>query len=78
MWTEQRFLVSGEKRKEVSEYMNGFLDKILEQCKSLENHAVQADAIQMKNITDFQEAYEVRHGKEIKHMGEYVLFCITN
>jgi hypothetical protein len=32
----------------------------------------------MKNITDFQEAYEVRHGKEIKHMGEYVLFCITN
>ncbi|KAH8504742.1 hypothetical protein H0E87_012111 [Populus deltoides] len=54
----QRFLVSSEKRKEVSEYMNGFLDKILEQCKSLENHAVQADAIQMKNITDFQEAYE--------------------
>ncbi|KAJ6406701.1 hypothetical protein OIU84_010250 [Salix udensis] len=54
----QRFLVSSEKRKEVSEYMSGFLDKILEQCKSLENHAVQADAIQMKNITDFQEAYE--------------------
>ncbi|KAJ6745954.1 125 KDA KINESIN-RELATED PROTEIN-LIKE [Salix koriyanagi] len=54
----QRFLVSSDKRKEVSEYMSGFLDKILEQCKSLENHAVQADAIQMKNITDFQEAYE--------------------
>ncbi|KAF9680860.1 hypothetical protein SADUNF_Sadunf06G0165500 [Salix dunnii] len=54
----QRFLVSSEKRKEVSEYMNGFLDKILEQCKSLENHAVHADAIQMKNINDFQEAYE--------------------
>ncbi|KAJ6300219.1 hypothetical protein OIU76_021089 [Salix suchowensis] len=54
----QRFHVSSEQRKEVSEYMNGFLDKILEQCKSLENHAVQADAVQMKNIADFQKAYE--------------------
>ncbi|XP_011004114.1 PREDICTED: 125 kDa kinesin-related protein-like [Populus euphratica] len=54
----QRFHVSCEQRKEVSEYMNGFLDKILEQCKNLENHAVQADAVQMKNIDDFQKAYE--------------------
>ncbi|KAI5560825.1 hypothetical protein POPTR_016G077800v4 [Populus trichocarpa] len=54
----QRFHVSSEQRKEVSEYMNGFLDKILEQCKNLENHAVQADAVQMKNIDDFQKAYE--------------------
>ncbi|KAJ6968437.1 kinesin-like protein KIN-5C [Populus alba] len=54
----QRFHVSSEQREEVSEYMNGFLDKILEQCKNLENHAVQADAVQMKNIDDFQKAYE--------------------
>ncbi|KAG6744026.1 hypothetical protein POTOM_052734 [Populus tomentosa] len=54
----QRFHVSSEQKEEVSEYMNGFLDKILEQCKNLENHAVQADAVQMKNIDDFQKAYE--------------------
>ena len=78
IWVEQRFHVSSEQRKEVSEYMNGFLDKILEQCKNLENHAVQADAVQMKNIDDFQKAYEVRHGIVTKDTSEYVVFCLAN
>lgn len=46
--------------------MSGFLHKLLEQFKMLENHAVQADAVQMKNIADFQKAYEVRHSKFIR------------
>ncbi|KAJ4830125.1 Kinesin-like protein KIN-5C [Turnera subulata] len=54
----QRFHVSSEHRKEISEYIDGVLNKLVEQCGRLEGHAVEADAVQMKSIEDFQRAYE--------------------
>ncbi|XP_024038388.1 kinesin-like protein KIN-5C [Citrus clementina] len=54
----QRFQVTIERTKDIAEYTNGFLQKLLEESKSLENYAVQADENQMKSIADFQKAYE--------------------
>ncbi|WCJ34284.1 Kinesin-like protein KIN-5C [Euphorbia peplus] len=54
----QKFNVSGEQTKEVSDYMNGFLERLTEQSKELQNHATQADEVQLKSISDFQKAYE--------------------
>lgn len=56
---QQRFLATIEKTKDISEYTNGFLQKLLEELKKLEYYAVQADEIQMKSIADFQKAFEV-------------------
>lgn len=56
---QQRFQVTIERTKDIAEYTNGFLQKLLEESKSLENYAVQADENQMKSIADFQKAYEV-------------------
>ncbi|GAY33075.1 hypothetical protein CUMW_005500 [Citrus unshiu] len=54
----QRFQVTIERTKDIAEHTNGFLQKLLEESKSLENYAVQADENQMKSIADFQKAYE--------------------
>ncbi|XP_015581587.2 kinesin-like protein KIN-5C [Ricinus communis] len=54
----QKFHVSGERTKEISDYMNGFLQKLLEQSKWLQNHGAHADETQLKSIADFQKAYE--------------------
>lgn len=56
----QRFNDSIDHAKMISEFADGFFQKLLEELKRLENHAVNIDEIQMKNIVDFQKAYEVR------------------
>lgn len=57
----QRFHAAIEQTKDISEYTNGFLQKLKEESKSLENFAVKADDIQMNNIAEFQKAYEVHY-----------------
>ncbi|XP_076908537.1 kinesin-like protein KIN-5C [Bidens hawaiensis] len=42
----------------ISEYINGIFDKLIEESKELGNNASQVDAIQTKNIVEFQKAYE--------------------
>lgn len=56
----QRFSVSIEHTKDISEYTNGFLGKLIEESKNLEGHAAHIEEIQMKSIAEFQKAYEVR------------------
>ncbi|KAL2489235.1 kinesin-related protein [Forsythia ovata] len=41
-----------------SETIHEFLDKLLEESKSLERHATEVDEIQLKSIVEFQKAYE--------------------
>ncbi|XP_059646666.1 kinesin-like protein KIN-5C [Cornus florida] len=54
----QRFNVSLENTTNISEFIHGFLQKILEESRRLESHATQVDEIQMKSIAEFQKAYE--------------------
>ncbi|XP_021289820.1 kinesin-like protein KIN-5C [Herrania umbratica] len=54
----QRFHVSIEQTKDISDYTNEILDKLSEESVRVQNHAVQADEVQMKSIICFQKAYE--------------------
>ncbi|KAK1563570.1 hypothetical protein Q3G72_029364 [Acer saccharum] len=60
----QRFHAAIEQTKDISEYTNGFLQKLKEESNSLENFAVKADDIQMNNIAEFQKAYESKSDAE--------------
>ena len=55
----QRFNVSIHHTTNISEFINGIFDKLMEESKDLGNHANQADEIQTKSIDEFQKAYEV-------------------
>ncbi|KAK3043529.1 hypothetical protein RJ639_002108 [Escallonia herrerae] len=54
----QRFTDSIEHTTNISDFVHGFLHKLIEESKELENHATQVDEIQTKCISDFQKAYE--------------------
>ncbi|GLT62689.1 hypothetical protein SLA2020_353070 [Shorea laevis] len=54
----QRFNVSIEQTKDISEYTSEALRKILEESTKLQNHATQASEVQMKSIASFQKTYE--------------------
>ncbi|XP_039042215.1 kinesin-like protein KIN-5C [Hibiscus syriacus] len=54
----QRFHVSIEQTKDISDYASEILDKLSEEFVRVQNHAVQADEVQMKSISSFQKAYE--------------------
>ncbi|CAK9159834.1 unnamed protein product [Ilex paraguariensis] len=54
----QRFKYSVEHTTSVSEFVHGFLDKLMEESKRLECHATRVDEIQTKSIAEFQKAYE--------------------
>ncbi|KAM7468253.1 hypothetical protein LguiB_015815 [Lonicera macranthoides] len=54
----QRFNVSIEHTTNTSEFVNGFLDKLIEESKELGNHALEVDEMQTNCIAEFQKAYE--------------------
>ncbi|GAB4833367.1 Kinesin-like protein KIN-5C [Ancistrocladus abbreviatus] len=54
----QRFHDSLEDMKEISEFINGYLHKIIEEMGVLGDHASQAEEIQLKSISEFQKAFE--------------------
>lgn len=58
---EQRFHVTIDQTKDISEYIEEFLSKLTEESKGLGNHAAEAEEIQMKSIAEFQKVYEVWH-----------------
>ncbi|KAK3226888.1 hypothetical protein Dsin_006750 [Dipteronia sinensis] len=70
----QRFHAAIEQTKDISEYTIGFLQKLKEESKSLENFAVKADDIQMNNIAEFQKAYE----EQSKSDAEKLIADMTN
>ncbi|XWS56012.1 hypothetical protein CRYUN_Cryun09bG0050000 [Craigia yunnanensis] len=70
----QRFHVSIEQTKDISDYTNGILDKLLEESVRVQNHAVQADEVQMKNIASFQKDY----GEQSKSDAEKLISDMTS
>ncbi|GAV82946.1 Kinesin domain-containing protein [Cephalotus follicularis] len=54
----QRFNASVELMKDISNYTDEFLKKLLEESRTLQTHATQTDEIQMKSIAEFKKAYE--------------------
>ncbi|OAY42946.2 kinesin-like protein KIN-5C [Manihot esculenta] len=74
----QKFHVSGERIKEVSDFMNGFLEKLLEQSQGLQNDAAQADEIQLKSITDFQKAYEEQSKSDAEKLVADISNLVSN
>lgn len=55
----QRFKVSIEHSKNMSEFTNGFLHKLMEESGKLQSHVTKIDDIQSRSIVEFQKAYEV-------------------
>uniref|UniRef100_A0A9I9CWP1 Kinesin-like protein n=1 Tax=Cucumis melo TaxID=3656 RepID=A0A9I9CWP1_CUCME len=51
----QRFHVTIDQTKDISEYIEEFLSKLTEESKRLGNHAAEAEEIQMKSIAEFQK-----------------------
>ncbi|XVF55755.1 hypothetical protein PTKIN_Ptkin06aG0062300 [Pterospermum kingtungense] len=70
----QRFHVSIEQTKEISDYINGILDKLSEESLTVQNHAVQANEVQMKSIACFQKTYE----EQSKSDAEKLIVDMTN
>ncbi|KAH7854811.1 hypothetical protein Vadar_018028 [Vaccinium darrowii] len=54
----QRFNVSMEHSKNISEFTNGFLHKLMEESGKLQSHVTSIDDIQTRSIVEFQKAYE--------------------
>ncbi|KAL2345244.1 hypothetical protein Fmac_006529 [Flemingia macrophylla] len=53
-----RFNLSLDQIKDISERSQEFVDKLFEESRKLEDFASQADQVQMKSIDDFKKAYE--------------------
>ncbi|XP_027903365.1 kinesin-like protein KIN-5C [Vigna unguiculata] len=53
-----KFKLSLEQIKDISERSQEFVDKLFEESKKLEDYASQADQVQMKSIDEFKKAYE--------------------
>ncbi|XP_047162874.1 kinesin-like protein KIN-5C isoform X2 [Vigna umbellata] len=53
-----KFNLSIEQIKDISERSQEFVDKLFEESKKLEDYASQADQVQMKSIDEFKKAYE--------------------
>ncbi|RXH76322.1 hypothetical protein DVH24_019210 [Malus domestica] len=56
---KQRFNSSIKQTQDISEYSQGFLHKLLEESKRLEDHVGQTNDITLNSIAEFQKAYEV-------------------
>ncbi|KAI7732548.1 hypothetical protein M8C21_024154 [Ambrosia artemisiifolia] len=54
----KRFNDSIHHTTNISEFINGVFDKLMEESKEIGNHANQVNEIQTKNIDEFKKAYE--------------------
>lgn len=59
MSTLQRFRVSLDRTTEVSGFILGLLNNLMEEIAKLQNHSSHAHEAQVKSFADFQRAYEV-------------------
>ncbi|KAM7264573.1 hypothetical protein ACFE04_002256 [Oxalis oulophora] len=74
----QRFNDGLQQTKDISEYINGFLDKLSEESIRLQNHAVNADEVQMKSISEFQKAYEEQSKSEAEKLIADMTSLVSN
>ncbi|KAL3646890.1 Kinesin-like protein KIN-5C [Castilleja foliolosa] len=64
----QRFHASIEHLMSTSESVHGFIDKIFEESKRLQCHAIQVDETQTKCIAEFRKAYEEQSRSEAEKL----------
>ncbi|XP_050227654.1 kinesin-like protein KIN-5C [Mercurialis annua] len=74
----QKFHINGERTKEISEYMNGFLQKLLDQSEALQNHVAHANDNQLKSIVDFQKAYEEQSKSDAEKLVADISNLVSN
>ncbi|KAG5584002.1 hypothetical protein H5410_044436 [Solanum commersonii] len=74
----QRFDDSTEHLTNISEIIQGFFDKLLEESKRLERHSTTADEIQMKSIAEFEKAYEEQSRSDAEKLIAEVTSLVSN
>ncbi|KAK4730701.1 hypothetical protein R3W88_023689 [Solanum pinnatisectum] len=74
----QRFNDSTEHLTNISEIIQGFFDKLLEESKRLERHSTTADEIQTKSIAEFEKAYEEQSRSEAEKLIAEVTSLVSN
>ncbi|KAL3327512.1 hypothetical protein AABB24_035276 [Solanum stoloniferum] len=74
----QRFNDSTEHLTNISEIIQGFFDKLLEESKRLERHSTTADEIQMKSIAEFEKAYEEQSRSDAEKLIAEVTSLVSN
>ncbi|TQE00172.1 hypothetical protein C1H46_014184 [Malus baccata] len=65
---KQRFNSSIKQTQDISEYSQGFLHKLLEESKRLEDHVGQTNDITLNSIAEFQKAYEEQSKSEAEKL----------
>ncbi|KAI5674373.1 hypothetical protein M9H77_14737 [Catharanthus roseus] len=74
----QRFNAGIEQLANISKCIDGFLEKLMEESKSLERHAVEIDEIQTNTIADFQKAYEEQTKSEAEKLISEMTTLVSN
>ncbi|KAM3217823.1 hypothetical protein T459_22424 [Capsicum annuum] len=74
----QRFNDSTEHLTNISEIIQGFFDKLLDESKSLERHSTTADEIQTKSIAEFEKAYEDQSRSDAEKLIAEMTSLISN
>ncbi|KAL4571599.1 hypothetical protein LXL04_018362 [Taraxacum kok-saghyz] len=64
----KRFNDSIHHTTNISEFINGIFDKLMEESKELGSHANKVDEIQTKSINEFQKAYEEQSQSEAQKL----------
>ncbi|KAJ8532694.1 hypothetical protein K7X08_015583 [Anisodus acutangulus] len=74
----QRFNDSTEHLTNISEIIQGFFDKLLDESKRLERHATTVDEIQTKSIAEFEKAYEEQSRSDAEKLIADVTSLVSN
>ncbi|KAA8518561.1 hypothetical protein F0562_016035 [Nyssa sinensis] len=74
----ERFNVSIEHTMNMSEFTHGFLQKLMEESRRLENHASQVDEIQMKSIAEFQRAFQEQSKSDVEKLVADMTNLVSN
>ncbi|CAN4121329.1 unnamed protein product [Withania somnifera] len=74
----QRFNDSTEHLRNISEIIQEFFDKLLDESKGLERHATTVDEIQTKSIAEFERAYEEQSRSDAEKLIADVTSLVSN
>ncbi|XP_024968128.1 kinesin-like protein KIN-5C [Cynara cardunculus var. scolymus] len=74
----KRYNVSIHHTTNISEFIHGIFDKLMEESKDLGSHANQVDEIQTKSIEEFQKAYEEQSKSDAQKLIADVTSLVSN
>ncbi|XP_050383598.1 kinesin-like protein KIN-5C isoform X2 [Argentina anserina] len=75
---KQKFQSSINHTKEISEYSQGFLHKLMEESRRLDDHVTSVNDIKMKSIADFQKAYNDQSKSDAEKLIANISNLVTN